>query len=68
MKQDQNCWRTDPRYNEDAIRERLKAAKAEILPVSVMDTTEDKSDELPVQTRERKKASNRNPQVVSTFL
>ena len=30
-------WRTDPYYAEDAIRERMKAAKAEHLPVSVMD-------------------------------
>ena len=31
-------WRTDPYYNEESIRERLKAAKAKILPVSVNDT------------------------------
>ena len=31
-------WRTDPYYNEESIRKRLKAAKAKILPVSVNDT------------------------------
>ena len=31
-------WRTDPYYNEESIRERLKAAKAKIMPVSVNDT------------------------------
>ena len=30
-------WRTDPYYNEDAIRERMKAAKAEKQPASVND-------------------------------
>lgn len=30
-------WRTDPYYDEDAIRERMKAAKARVLPVSVND-------------------------------
>ena len=30
-------WRTDPYYDENAIRERLQKAKAKALPVSVKD-------------------------------
>ena len=33
-------WRTDPYYSEDAIRERMKAAKAEKQPVNVNDKRE----------------------------
>ena len=33
-------WRTDPYYDEDAIRERLKAAKAAVLPTSANDRKE----------------------------
>lgn len=33
-------WRIDPYYNEDAIRERMKAAKDKVQPVSVNDTTD----------------------------
>ena len=35
-------WRTDPYYDEDAIRNRMKSAKAEHLPVSANDTKENK--------------------------
>lgn len=34
-------WRTDPYYNEEAIRERLKAAKAKVLPIRINNTKED---------------------------
>ena len=33
-------WRTDPYYTESAIRERMKATKAKVQPVSVNDTKE----------------------------
>lgn len=36
-------WRTDPYYDEHAIRERMKAAKAKVLPISVNDTKDGKS-------------------------
>lgn len=37
-------WRTDPYYDEDAIRERMKADKARVLPVSVNDNKEPTND------------------------
>ena len=43
-------WRTDPYYNEESIRERLKASKAKILPASVFDSQEPPAEEAEQET------------------
>ena len=43
-------WRTDPYYNKESIRERLKASKAKILPVSVFDSQEPQAEEAEQET------------------